>query len=401
MHANRPLSKWEARKRWKMLTGLSAAALALHAVLLGGLELAWPGGETYASSRAVAPPVEVRTVAAPVVEPPEPVNLVDVPMASTPLEAVVPPKAASRAILAVAPRARPAVVEAAPSPRMAPAAAVRTPSVGVSPSAGEQAASSSEEMPASAVALAPDTLLALDTTPTAAPTPVVASDPQAAADEVVPVYRTRVPPAATLRFRMQRGALSGTADLSWRPAGSRYELHFDGKVAGLTILTQVSSGGVEANGLAPVRFTDQRLRHAVIAANFQRDASKISFSGPSDEFPLWPGVQDRLSWMIQLSAIVQADAKLTQPGARVAMHVVGARADADVWVFRCMARESVDAAGIAVAAVKFVREPRGPHDTAAEVWLDPQRHDLPVRAALRSGDGDALELILQEANTSP
>ncbi len=269
------------------------------------------------------------------------------------------------------------------------------------PVADESKVVHAEATPAFVATPGSDMLLALDTTLAAAPQPVASPESKPVADEVVPVYRTRLPPAATLRFRMQRGGLSGTADLAWRPTGSRYELHFDGKVAGLTILTQVSSGGVEANGLVPVRFTDQRLRHAVIAANFQRDAGKITFSGPTDEFPLWPGVQDRLSWMIQLSAIVQADAKLMQPGAKVAMHVVGARADAGVWVFRCVARESVDVAGTAVQAAKFVREPRGPYDTAAEVWLDPQRHDLPVRAALRSGDGDALELILQEANTAP
>lgn len=385
MHANRPLSKWEARKRWKMLTGLSAAALALHAVLLGGLELAWPGGETYSSVLAVRP-MEVRTLAAPVVEVAE---LLDVPMASAP------------AAPSVVSKAKAIVTQFAHAPRT-----VRAADVVATPVALVAVADESNAMPADAApAMVADTLLALDTTPTAAPTaaPKSAASPDSppAADEVVPVYRTRVPPAATLRFRMQRGALSGTADLAWRPAGSRYELQFGGKVAGLTILTQVSSGGIEANGLAPVRFTDQRLRHAPIAANFQREAGKISFSGPSDEFPLWPGVQDRLSWMIQLSAIVQADAKLMQPGAKVAMHVVGARADAGVWVFRCMARESVNAAGATVQAVKFVREPRGPYDTAAEVWLDPQRHDLPVRAALRSGDGDALELVLQEANTAP
>ncbi|CAN5767317.1 hypothetical protein BH11PSE8_BH11PSE8_13120 [soil metagenome] len=388
MHANRPLSKWAARKRWKMLTGLGAAALALHAVLLGGLELAWPGGETYSSVLA-AQPMEVRTLAAPIVDASE---LLDVPMASAP------------AAPSVLPKPRAVVAQVAHSPRTVRAVgAVSAPVAAPFPTPVALAlpADESNALPAQAAPLpVADTLLALEATPTAAPKAVASPDPQPA-DEVVPVYRTRVPPAATLRFRMQRGGLHGTADLTWRPTGSRYELHFDGKVAGLTILTQVSSGGIAANGLAPVRFTDQRLRHAPIAANFQRDAGKITFSGPSDEFPLWPGVQDRLSWMIQLSAIVQADAKLAQPGAKVAMHVVGARADAGVWVFRCVARESVDAAGVAVQAAKFVREPRGPYDTAAEVWLDPQRHDLPVRAALRSGDGDALELVLQEANTTP
>ncbi|CAN5918117.1 hypothetical protein BH11PSE8_BH11PSE8_26130 [soil metagenome] len=399
MHANRPLSKREARKRWKMLTGLSAAALALHAALLSGLELAWPGGEAPSSPQAGVSSMQVRTVVAPGVDVYSTPTVVAGPPGSTPAQPALTAQAAAPPVPAMKVGTNVARVRQTPPVARATAAAAAVAPFVVSTLVaddGNVAPVEVEVAPASAT----DTLLALDST-RAAREPVEPAEPKAAVEEAVRVYRTRVPPAATLRFRMRRGALSGTADLAWRPVGSHYELHFDGKVAGLTIITQVSSGGIEANGLAPVRFTDQRLRHAVIAANFQRDAGKITFSGPSDEFPLWPGVQDRLSWMIQLSAIVQADAKLAQPGAKVAMHVVGARADAGTWVFRCVARESVDAAGVAVQAAKFVREPRNPYDTAAEVWLDPQRHDLPVRAALRSGDGDALELILQEVNTAP
>ena len=38
-----------------------------------------------------------------------------------------------------------------------------------------------------------------------------------------------------------------------------------------------------------------------------------------------------------------------------------------------------------------------PHDTAVQVWLDPKRHDLPVRATQKSGAGDeGYELRLLE-----
>ncbi len=46
-----------------------------------------------------------------------------------------------------------------------------------------------------------------------------------------------------------------------------------------------------------------------------------------------PGTQDRLSWMLQLAAIVEAAPERHGPGARVSMFVVGARGDADVWTF--------------------------------------------------------------------
>ena len=46
-------------------------------------------------------------------------------------------------------------------------------------------------------------------------------------------------------------------------------------------------------------------------------------------------------------------------------------------------------------ALKLVREPRKPHDTGVEVWLDPTRQHLPARARLSDGGRDALDLLLQ------
>ena len=42
-------------------------------------------------------------------------------------------------------------------------------------------------------------------------------------------------------------------------------------------------------------------------------------------------------------------------------------------------------------------EPRKPYDTHVEVWLDPARHHLPVRAKLTTApDGSSLELLLRD-----
>jgi hypothetical protein len=205
-----------------------------------------------------------------------------------------------------------------------------------------------------------------------------------------------------LRYVMQRGVLSGNGVLSWRPDGEHYELKLVGSVAGLSVLTQISSGGFDAAGVAPLRFTDQRLRRGTRAANFQRDAGKITFSGPSTEFPLREGVQDRLSWMVQLGAIVAAEPQLRGVGAKVVMYVVGANGDAGVWTFDCTAVEPVTTGAGVVNALKFVREPREPYDTQVQVWIDPAQHHLPVRATQKSGPNDeGFELRLQSAEANP
>jgi hypothetical protein len=210
-------------------------------------------------------------------------------------------------------------------------------------------------------------------------------------------YRVQMPPALTLHYDVRHGFLHGTGDLTWKPQGERYELTLVARVGALTILTQTSSGAVDAGGIAPLRYADQRLGRAPTAATFQRQARIISFSDRPTQFELHDGTQDRLSWMIQLAGIVGADPLLSKAGARVAMYVVGTHGDLDVWAFRCVGDEVVSVADVAQTAVKFVRETRHSDDTAVQVWLDPRRFHVPLRATQRSGrDDDGFELQLRE-----
>lgn len=218
----------------------------------------------------------------------------------------------------------------------------------------------------------------------------------------VPVYKTRIPPLTTIEYEIRRGGLSGTGELSWRPANGHYEARLAASIAGFTLLTQVSQGGFDAAGLAPTRFTDQRVRKAARAANFQRDAGKITFSGPRDEYALAAGSQDRLSWMIQLPAVVAGEPKRAASGGEVVLYIAGARGDVDLWDLRSSGIETIETPSGALQTVKFTRTPRTARDTLAEVWLDPKRHYLPVRARLTQSDSDgALDLVLRELHTVP
>ncbi|MEP7298526.1 MAG: DUF3108 domain-containing protein [Burkholderiales bacterium] len=350
------LSMQAGRRRWARLGSLGVAALVVHLLAFSGLDWAWPRHE---SSVGAAAAVQVRVIDAPVVTAPP---VVDEPRASPPSPppvkvAALPPRAARRA---------PPVI---------------TPAVAEIP-----------EVAAVQVASATPTLVAVAAMPAPEAPPGI---------ELIPHYRTQMPPALTLRYVMQRGGLRGNGDLSWRPDGDHYELKLEGRVAGLSVLTQISQGAFDAAGVAPLRFTDQRLRRGTKAANFQRAAGKITFSGPSTEFPLRDGTQDRLSWMVQLGAIVAAEPKLRGVGAKVVMNVVGANGDASVWAFDCTAIESVTTGAGSVNALKFVREPREPYDTQVQVWIDPAQHYLPVRAMQRSGTGDEVfELRLQSVETA-
>ena len=219
--------------------------------------------------------------------------------------------------------------------------------------------------------------------------------PASLPDGDVPIYRTQLPPSVRLQYALQRGALSGNAELRWRLGDDAYNLSLEARLAGLALHTQVSQGRIDAAGLAPLRFTDQRPRGGLRAANFQRDKAKITFSGPATEYPLLPGAQDRLSWMLQLAAVAAAEPERLAPGGKVVLYVVGARGDADVWVFRFVDFETLLTQEGTVRAAKFNRDARRLYDTQVDVWLDPARHHLPVKARwATTPDGEALELLL-------
>jgi Protein of unknown function (DUF3108) len=216
---------------------------------------------------------------------------------------------------------------------------------------------------------------------------------------MVPTYRTRLPPAALLTYQLRRGITIGIGELAWRPADPAYSLSMQGSALGITLIGWDSQGGFDETGIAPVRFVDSRRGRDVQAANFRRDSGRITFSGPATEVPLAPGTQDRLSWMLQLPAVVEAAPASFGPGAQVAMWVVGARGDIGVWSFAVEARESIDVpAGSIAGALRLRREPRRPYDTLVEVWLDPARHHLPAKMRLSIPQtGDFTEFSLQQA----
>lgn len=361
------------------LAAAAALALLLHALLLGGVDIG-PGGPAAAAEPPVPPAVQVRSVTLPAALPavaPEP---------AAPTEPA-PPPSPRRVPTVPAPAPEPGGPAAAP-PSAAPAAAPLA-----EPAASQaipEVAEAERAPPAEPAASAP-----FEPVPMALAAAASAATAAPPGSEAPPVYSATLPPAVTLDYELRRGMLTGTGTLSWRPDGARYELQLDGSVVGLRVLTQVSRGRIDARGLAPERFTDQRARRAMQAANFRRDVGRISFSGPTFELPLHPGVQDRLSWMVQLPGIVAADPARRAAGQRIVLQVVGARGDTASWTIEVIGTETLATRSGPVPALHLRREPRGPYDTRVEVWLDPARQYLPLRATQQSGDEDTFELRLR------
>jgi hypothetical protein len=381
------------RERRRALVACAALALGLHAAFIGNI-----GGGVPGSIETGLAPMSVRTLpdelpadtlsepaaaAEPVVKPPQSTP----PSARVPRRAREPAPAGSAAVVVDSEKAS---ADSSGPFVVSEAAASSDPSAVVSAGAATTAAAA--DAAASAAAEVGEAPAAVVNAAAVRP-PLLA-----AGDEPPPVYRTQLPPSVTLHYQVRRGFLRGTGQIRWQPSGERYRLALEAQVGGLTLLTQTSEGGIDANGLAPVRFLDQRARRSAQAANFRRDDGRITFSGAPAEWPLLAGSQDRLSWMIQLAAIAAAEPERLVDGGRISMVVVGARGDASVWTFRYAGSEAIETVRATVHAVKLVREGRSAYDTSAEIWLDPERSYLPAHATLRNSSGASeYDLLLERA----
>jgi hypothetical protein len=246
--------------------------------------------------------------------------------------------------------------------------------------------------PTAQAASEPEPMTPIEPTP---PTAADATGIQAwpGVDSDTPVYRVALPPGFKQSYVLRRGLLTGTAELSWAPAGGRYELSLSGNALGFS-LVQHSMGRFDVTGLEPERFTSKATGRAELATNFQREEGVISFSGPSRRYAWRLGAQDRLSVYVQLAAILAAESSRLAEGQRFGLPVVSERGDADVWTFRIVGREVVTTTSGEVRAVRLVREMRKPQDQAAEIWMDEMRHYVPVRIRLgNEEDANRWELL--------
>lgn len=269
----------------------------------------------------------------------------------------------------------PAPVWVVPPPRTVPEA--EPPAVAQRPGpAAPTPATSRQRLPqvAAAPGEAPPTTTAVTapaepsepSTPPAAPPANPATDDGAAA--APPTYPTRPPPPVRLRFAVQRGEQHGEAQWLWQHDGRAFVSQLQSALPGRTALDHLTRGEFDGAGLAPERMVESQRGRAVRAVNFQRDKGVLSFSGSTRQWALWPGAQDRASWLPQLLAVVAARNGWA-PGQQIELAVASPRGDLDRWAFT-LADLQGPGDGAPAAALHWVRQPLRPYDSRVELWLD-------------------------------
>ena len=190
------------------------------------------------------------------------------------------------------------------------------------------------------------------------------------------------------------------SELNWSITGDHYEAAM--KVSALFVgsRSMTSRGAVTPAGLAPTRFSDKY--KSELAAHFDADKSKVTFSANTPDVPWMAGAQDRVSVFLQLGGMLAAGpggAEGAVPagfavGSSITVYTVGPR-DADIWTFLVEAAEQLSLPGGDMATLKLTRKPRREYDQKVEVWYAPSLGFLPVRNRITQANGDFVDQQLK------
>lgn len=182
-------------------------------------------------------------------------------------------------------------------------------------------------------------------------------------------------------------------ELAWKTNGDSYDALLKVNAFLIGSRTWTSVGKITGSGLAPTRFADKF--RSELAAHFQADKGKITFSANTPDAQWTEGVQDRTSVFFQLGGVLAADPSGYPGGSNISFLTVGPR-DADLWTFVIELEESLQLMGAPMQTLKLTRKPRKEFDQKIEIWYAPSLGYLPVRNRITQQSGDFIDQQLVE-----
>jgi uncharacterized protein DUF3108 len=218
-----------------------------------------------------------------------------------------------------------------------------------------------------------------------------------AAGMAPPLYPARMPPPLHWRYHFVRNGTEGRADLVWQPEGNAYQAHMTGEADSRLVFEWWSSGQIDVHGAAPQRHRDHRRGRSTRSVEFEREGvPRIVYASGEQALP--DGTQDRLSLLLQIAGIVNADPTRWTAGQEIQL-VVSSTRDAQIWRFQVVGAELLALQGAApMPTLKLIREPDAPYALQVQLWLDPNRSHLPVRIRFRN-ESSLWELTLSDKSS--
>jgi len=273
----------------------------------------------------------------------------------------------------------------------------RTPDIAAGTGTNTVTASDSHESPTmeSVAPVAPIEAPAVEApTLLAAATP--APTPSASAAATLPAAKAArsfaFPPSARLKYEV-KGEVKGfpyyvNGELLWVQDGKTYDARMEISHFLLGSRVQTSTGQLGAHGLEPTRFGDKV--RSEVAAHFDHDNNRVTFSANTPDVPLLPGAQDQLSVFMQMAAMLGGDATAIPRAGTLSFQAVGPRSS-ESWVFTVGDLEKLVLPGGEISALRLWRDATGEFDPKTEIWLAPSLGYLPVRIRLTQPNGDFVD----------
>ncbi|MEZ5605702.1 MAG: DUF3108 domain-containing protein [Burkholderiaceae bacterium] len=213
----------------------------------------------------------------------------------------------------------------------------------------------------------------------------------------------RIPRAAELGFQA-KGNIGGQAfavpvNLQWRQDGRWYESRFGFYNPKAGARKRHVVGLITPQGLLPVRL--QMQLPDVQDVRFDYDRAQVAFSASGTEAPLVAGMQDRLSVLFQLGALLGGDPERYPVGTAISLPAAFERGEG-TWRFAVEADEDIPALrDKTVPTVHLIHVPFDDRSARIEVWLGRTLDYLPVRLRTTEPNGDTVEYTLVTAWAQP
>jgi hypothetical protein len=219
--------------------------------------------------------------------------------------------------------------------------------------------------------------------------PPVSAAPRQLKEAAASLHTGVVPASVKLVYEVQTNKFpySLNGELVWASADGRYQASLMVGAFGQKRI-QTSRGQIGEGGLMPERFSDKY--RSELAAHFNRQKGKVTFSANTPDAPLLAGAQDRLSVLIQLAALVASAPERFAPATTLSIQTIGPR-EADLWLFTVGGTETLVLPGGTLEVLKLTRNPHQTYDQQMDVWLAPNLGYLPARIRITEASGDYID----------
>lgn len=191
----------------------------------------------------------------------------------------------------------------------------------------------------------------------------------------------------------------GSIELSF-PEPDRYQIRLVTKALGWASifapkpLQAETSGRLGPGGFLPDRYTHVTPRGKEEVTQFDYQANTVTYSSIKEPFALPTGIQDRLSFMLQLAWMMKVAPERFSLGESVTVPMAGRKAIEDVSFMVLSDQPLILPGGILVPAVHLSSyQTRERFSGRIDVWLDQADRLLPVRIRFEESRGQVVDLL--------